>query len=68
MTVQYSVRKSNRADVKNKNGALTMLLDAIPFNVFASCGPKYTQTFTKQLIFEEFSKLRLSEKVMNLGG
>jgi hypothetical protein len=31
--VQYSVRKRNRADVKNKNGTLAILLDAIPINV-----------------------------------
>jgi hypothetical protein len=63
--VQYSVRKRNRADVKNKNGKLAILLDAIPFNVLPIVDQNSPKLYPKSFFLRN---LLLSEKVMNLGG
>ncbi len=54
--VQYSVRKRNRADVKNKNGTLVILPDAITFNVLTIADQNTLNLLPKKLFFEEFAE------------
>ncbi len=61
--VQYSVRKRNRADVKNKNGTLAILLDAIPFNVLPIADQNSPKLLPKNLFFKNFQNCVYRKKL-----